>query len=263
MNTKILYIILSMYIPPKSNKFYIPLQFYFCKHVGLSIPLIALQYHEVKIVFKLRDAKYLNSKQLNDTDPVLKKMNLYCDYIFLSDSERREFAKEQHSFLIEQVQSSINNKASLTTHNINFNHPIKELVWAFRMHDSSPVNFSLKKNSEFIYEALNDPEWFSKGTLRLNGEEQFSPKDTLYFSSLQPYFYHTRIPLKKMYLYSFSIKPEEHIPTGHCNFSRFDSIELNLTPSANVGYNDELLIFGTNYNILNIQNGMGGLLFSD
>ena len=97
--------------------FTVPLQFWFCRNVGLALPLIALQYHEVKVIL---DHNYGNIFKEGSN-------RLYADYIYLDTDERRRFAQVSHEYLIEQVQEQ--QLLSQAKNNLNFNHPVKELIW--------------------------------------------------------------------------------------------------------------------------------------
>lgn len=123
---------------------YIPLEFWFCRNPGLALPLIALQYHEVKINLEFREksecywAADATGAVISTTTDLTKatigslsSASLFVDYIYLDTDERRRFAQVSHEYLIEQLQftgdestSNVNNKVKL-----NFNHPVKELVW--------------------------------------------------------------------------------------------------------------------------------------
>ncbi len=120
------------------TKLYIPLHFYFCRHAGQSLPLIALQYHEVKINVELRPIEHLWISASEDgrlDDAVRRQSLLECslwvDYIYLDTDERRRFAQSSHEYLVEQLQTTgeeaINNTSNKLR--LSFNHPCKELVW--------------------------------------------------------------------------------------------------------------------------------------
>ena len=116
---------------------YVPLQFWFCRNPGLAIPLIALQYHEVRINVDFETwqncqyAELATGTSFAAPAQSLAAASLYVDYIYLDTEERRRFAQQSHEYLIEQVQytgaesiTSSSNKLQL-----NFNHPVKELFW--------------------------------------------------------------------------------------------------------------------------------------
>lgn len=122
---------------------YIPLQFYFCRNNGLALPLIALQYHQVKIYVRFRPADqcYIASEAFRAGRPggeffELDDASLYVNYVFLDTEERRRFAQVSHEYLIEQLQftgeESINNSNS-AKYKLNFNHPCKELIWVTKL----------------------------------------------------------------------------------------------------------------------------------
>jgi hypothetical protein len=116
-------------------RMYVPLQFWFNRNNGLALPLIALQYHDVRMTIKFRDASSCVNGVAGVNLPTMKDATLLIDYIYLDTEERKRFAQAQHEYLIEQLQftgsesvSSTNNK-----YRLNFNHPSKYLVWAHQM----------------------------------------------------------------------------------------------------------------------------------
>ena len=115
---------------------YIPLQFWFCRNPGLALPLIALQYHEVKINLEFNDVRNCcwsvdNTGMLIDCCLSLQAASLYVDYIYLDTDERRRFAQVSHEYLIEQLQFTGAETVSTCCNKIklNFNHPCKEIIW--------------------------------------------------------------------------------------------------------------------------------------
>ena len=219
-------------------KSYIPLQFWFCRNPGLALPLIALQYHEVKLNVQFNSAKTGgNSNTLGCC--------VFCDYIFLDTDERRRFAQVSHEYLIEQVQTS--NKLTLNDGEgqaeLRFNHPVKEMMW-------------VNNNGEVNTEAL----------LQLNGHDRFRKRAGTYFTDVQRYEHHCgsgTVALAgapaAIHMYSFALKPEEHQPSGTCNFSRIDNAVLSVTGSAAAS----MKVYAVNYNVLRIMSGMGGLAYSN
>jgi hypothetical protein len=96
----------------------------------------------------------------------------------------------------------------------------------------------------------------------LNGQDRFKEQYGNYFNQVQPFYHHTGTPYPGIYVYSFALQPEEHQPTGTCNFSRIDNAQVSIQMKSN---NQATLqkLFAVNYNILRIQSGMGGLAFSN
>jgi hypothetical protein len=135
---------------------YVPLQFWFCRNPGLALPLIALQYHEVKINLEFRDARqcYWGQGTWANSAPSLRAASLYVDYVYLDTDERRRFAQVSHEYLIEQLQFTGDESVHSQSNKIklNFNHPVKELVWVVQP-DS---NVDLKSTQNF-----GGPQWFN------------------------------------------------------------------------------------------------------
>ena len=255
----------------QNQKLYIPLQFFFCRNPGLALPLIALQYHEVKLNIKFRDATDLKTSGFSDFGPDGAK--LYVDYVYLDTEERQRFAQMSHEYLIEQLQHTGAESTKSDQVRLNFNHPVKELVWAIRSSNDGPLVFG---SSELKYEstagnvddspfAIADNDRFTTAKLQLNGHDRFTERDAAYFRLVQPYQHHTRVPNKYIYCYSFALNPEAHQPSGTCNFSRLDNVTLNLTgmSSNSKNSNGELLVYAVSNNILRITSGMGGLAYSN
>ena len=234
-------------------KLYIPLQFWFCRNPGLALPLIALQYHEVKVIVEFNSLESVNAEYPATGDLSAK---LWCDYIYLDTDERRRFAQVSHEYLIEQVQFTGDETISSGANKLrlNFNHPVKELVWCvLTSNDTTP-----SINPAHGGVAMNGVTTDAK--LLLNGHDRFQQRPGSYFHDVQPYQHHTRMPERAgVYSYSFALKPEEHQPSGTCNFSRIDNATLPLTTGAT----GVAKVFAVNYNVLRIMSGMGGLAYSN
>ena len=237
----------------------IPLQFWFCRHTGLALPLIALQYHEVKFAIEFESlANLCEASPTTAASGSISSASMYVDYIYLDTEERRRFAQISHEYLIEQLQytgdeslSGISNRVKL-----NFNHPVKELIWVCQ--DSS-----LEQSNFADAAAGNNP--CKNAKLQLNGHDRFSERDGSYFNIVQPFQHHTNIPATGINCYSFALKPEEQQPSGSANMSRIDNATLQLTISETFGNlsNQVVKVFATNYNVLRIMSGMGGLAYSN
>ena len=365
---------------------YIPFQFWYCRNPGLALPLIALQYHEVKINLDIRPideclwavgslscgANVLGSTaggRVNTAyNQSLVAASLYVDYVFLDTDERRRMAQNPHEYLIEQLQFTGDESVGSSSNKIklNFNHPVKELIWVvqpdqnvdycssldcnqllYRLLGAQPFNYtdavdalpnaihafgghdavaqttgSFIDGSGLFNEAgaidVSNVYWWQQGDaagatntgydqpnfapglsgripyensgvsdagtfvltqtsltlhcwgmnpvvtakLQLNGQDRFSEREGTYFDLVQPYQHHTHTPDTGINVYSFALRPEEHQPSGSCNFSRIDNATLQLVLSnATVEGTKtaKVRVYATNYNVLRIMSGMGGL----
>jgi hypothetical protein len=281
----------------QSYELYVPLEFWFCRNVGLALPLIALQYHEVKINIEYESETLM--KDLNATNytyqeeltaktsptatvPVannalpgatgltlkLEKATLWVDYIFLDTDERRRFAQLSHEYLIEQLQftgadSITSSGESMKSIRMNFNHPCKELIWTIKNTSSSIYwnNYSTGGTGGGN-DHLDSTNPVTSAKIMLNGNDRFATRKGDYFSLVQPYQHHENTPDKfhqGINVYSFALKPEEHQPSGTLNMSRIDTAVLSLS-SQTTGV---ISIYAVNYNVLRILSGMGGLAYSN
>ena len=366
---------------------YVPFQFWYCRNPGLALPLIALQYHEVKINLDIRpideclwavgslnhgNCAAAGGRVTAAYNQSLVAASLYVDYVFLDTDERRRMAQNPHEYLIEQLQFTGDESVGSSSNKIklNFNHPVKELIWVvqpdqnvdycssldcdqllYRLLGAQPFNYTDAVDalpnaihafggpdaiddyidaSGLFYDAGatdTDPtpsqQWWNDaphgayynesnmgggvgtntfnpthtyqnsgvsdaGTfvlaetslpmhcwgqnpvvtakLQLNGQDRFSEREGTYFDLVQPYQHHTRTPDTGINVYSFALRPEEHQPSGSCNFSRIDNATLQLVLSnATVEGTKtaKVRVYATNYNVLRIMSGMGGLAYSN
>ena len=353
----------------------VPLQFYFCRNPGLALPLIALQYHEVKVKFTWGTRSEVGRNGGNATPTC----EVWADYIYLDTEERRRFAQVSHEYLIEQLQYQEEAQAASQKIKLNFNHPVKELVWT-------------NTAEEFVAH---------KTKLTLNGHDRFAEQTREYFQIRQPLDHHTAVPgfnvketdrpqmlsqpelvlqsnavhgstaaasdsfvvvahansnnlliraadavsvsvgdilqihypttadaesetiivkitavpetfavdtndqafsflscktsdtaagvaptvsavgngtiyklasvqdpqsrcsqlAREVNVYSFALKPEEHQPSGTCNFSRIDTAHLQFDSAS--GNKGAINVYAVNYNVLRVMSGMGGLAYSN
>ena len=275
------------------KKVYLPLIFFFNRNPGLYLPLIALQYHEVRVDIDLA----------SDFDSYLKSLKVWANYIYLDTEERRRFAQKGHEYLIEQVQHTGVDTVDGTTAKqvrLSYNHPVKELVWCLS-NVSTDVNtlWNFTENTSnismesvlsgasadsncFVPTSLSgapmlkvgpgvdsDVSFTEEGVgpldtfkLVLNGQDRFKEQDGKYFNQVQAFNHHSGCPYPGVYSYSFALKPEEHQPTGTCNFSRIDNAQISIKRKTDSDAKS-LHMFAVNYNVLRIQSGMGGLAFSN
>jgi len=146
----------------------VPLNFWFCRNPGLALPLIALQYHEVKLKITWGTLGATSASGASAA-----RCKVMCDYIYLDTDERRRFAQVSHEYLIEQVQKQ---SASVSqSQKLNFNHPVKEIIWT-----------SAATNS------------YTDAKLVLNGHDRFSAQEEEYFQLRQPFDYHTSVPRQNL-----------------------------------------------------------------
>jgi Large eukaryotic DNA virus major capsid protein len=130
----------------------------------------------------------------------------------------------------------------------------------------SGVNYLLAKvilESNVRCEGKNPVE---VGKLQLNGQDRFTEREGSYFDKVQPYQHHSRSPSTGINVYSFALRPEEHQPSGTCNFSRIDKATLQLTVSLNTvtgSRTAQVRVYALNYNVLRVMSGMGGLAYSN
>ena len=250
----------------------VPLSFWFNKNYGLALPLIALQYHEVK----------LNLDFATNTN--WSAVTLWVDYIFLDSEERKRFAQMSHEYLIDQVQyggaedfSNTTSIGSVDRFTLHFNHPVKELVWVAE-NSNAITGTAFNIDGAGGASPAND---VAAGTrqidtnlvkLQLNGHDRFYPRPGEYFRLQQPYQFHSTVPTSQdIFVFSFALRPEEHQPSGTCNFSRIDSSHLTLTRGgrmptgslSNRTFSDKLYLYAINYNVLRIASGMAGLAYSN
>jgi hypothetical protein len=296
---------------------YLPLLFFFNRNPGLFLPLIALQYHEVRLDF---DLTATFSSYFGSASPVFE---VWANYVYLDTEERRRFAQKGHEYLIEQVQHTGGDSITASgnpgaqTIRLSYNHPVKELIWCYQNTNSTATNsmwnfstgtttvnvtcsthpsivggvmphvtgaphlFSnISVGSSLTGTLTSNIGWVEEGSasattsssvevgplynfkLVLNGQDRFKEQIGKYFNQYQPYVYHSGTPYPGVYVYSFALQPEEHQPTGTCNFSRIDNAQVAINMKS--GYSTPLQrMFAVNYNILRIQSGMGGLAFSN
>ena len=253
---------------PGPLKLYVPLLFWFCNTIGNSLPLIALQFHDVSICVKFRNLNdcLFNGINNNFKNKLhFKKCVLFADYIFLDNIERKKFAQSQHEYLIEQIQYNTHNISKSSTMNIDlhFNLPVKEMIWFIRNCSVDQNNdWSNYSNTSHNLKSLTEnKEMLEEAVIYINGQERFYPRSSKYFRLVQPLNHHTNIPENFIYFYSFSIFPEKNQPSGSINFSRIDNSKLSLKLVDNIS-DSNIYIYAINYNILIIKSGMGGLKFS-
>lgn len=267
---------------------FVPFNFWFCRNIGMSLPVLSLLYHEVELVIKIRDFDqcWVSNKPNVPRPRANIDACILADYIYLSLGERHKFFSESHIYLIEQLQRNENNHCDSNTGHLNidlyFNHPVKEMIWYIQRQDVVgppdgvwPEDCSYPKgNDHFNFTTAKVPrlakltETFSYARIMLSGTDRTCNWPASYFRLLQNYYYHTRIPTaNNLYTYSFSLAPEDHQPTGECNMSMVDDarllIKLLHRSKQCERYPVNARIYATGYNVLLITGGMAGTMFAN
>jgi hypothetical protein len=282
-------------------RLYVPLQFYFCRNPGLYLPLLALQYHPIRINITIAPLNTLfynpalitNPKCTTYTNPAsITSMMLWGDYVYLDVEERRRFVAKSHEYLIEQVQYtpliSVTSFQSQVNIQTDFNHPIKEFIFVckrdFMNQVNEPFNYSsLATNEQLDVSAIGPylnpgqvrTDLIATALLQLDGYDRFQVRDAPYFRLLQPYDHHTTTPVQQyIYCYALALRPEDAQPTGTLNASRIDSVNWQITmnpilnfpstanSSTSVRGPATIRIYALNYNVFRVVNGFGGVLFT-
>jgi hypothetical protein len=271
------------YTTPQLNgplKLYIPLRFWFNTNPGLYLPLLALQYHPIRINVKLRPLQDLfYSTQLiancatTQVNPAkITHMQMWGDYVYLDVEERRRFVANTHEYLIEQVQYTPNLSIPAGNTNVSvpieFNHPCKEFIWLIQRNVMTQYHEWFNYSSLATNEQGTRLDLLSTALVQLDGQDRFEQRDAGYFRLVQPWQHHTAVPSDDfIYLYSFALKPEDQQPSGTLNASRVDTIILSaaLTPDTALSPargNASIIVYAKNYNVLRVVNGFGGVLFT-
>jgi hypothetical protein len=266
----------SQQTQPGPLHMFIPLRFWFCNNIGMSLPLIALQSTPIRIYIKFKngyDMVYsdnLLEQPCQDVvnRPYIQDITLWGDFIYLDVEERRRFTSSRHEYLIEQVQYIKRYSIAAGIQNVsiplNFNHPLKEIIWVAQQDRMQTAHEWFNYGSR----SLNQPgipslDLIDSAVLQLDGYDRFERQSARYFRLFQPWQRHTAIPNSFIYVYSFSLSPEASQPQGTCNASRLDSIVLAMTMNSNVqSLPTGFTVYATNYNVLRIVAGLGGLLFT-
>jgi hypothetical protein len=274
-----------------SVKLYIPLQFWFTKNPGLYLPLVAMQYHTVRVNIKLRSLQEMFYYQDISGNPAtcgptavqaaqtsIIDMVLWGDYVYLDREERRRFVSNTHEYLIEQIQytPSMGIPAGNTsgTFRLEFNHPIRELLWVVQRDVMRSYHEWFNYSSTAISDIGFRTDLLQDAVIQVDGYDRFDRRDAGYFRLVQPYQHHTNVPTNAfLYSYCFALRPEDMQPSGSLNASRIDNLvlQVNLVPDyvgppTDVNYippkgNTHVVVYAINHNVLRVVNGFAGLLF--
>lgn len=256
--------------------------FWFTRNIGQSLPLDALNQHEIELIFKIetKDNVLGDNTNINSSTFKLSNVLLYGDYIFVDGEEKRRFAQSTHEYLIEQTQYQGSESTSSTNastyllnqknYNLTFLHPVKFLIWGIT-NPGSENNNKGQGPTYFVSQTTNsineNDAHVGSLYLQFNGVNRMPENNPIMnYTRNYPHLYLNNIaPLDTVGFYSFALKPFDDEPSGTCNFSRIRNKVL-ITNFANNNVETikekNLFIFAVNYNVFRIASGMGGLLFA-
>jgi hypothetical protein len=211
-----------------NSEWFLPLRFWFCENFQSALPLVALQFHDVEL--------RITWGSLAD-----KTIECFANFISLDSNEREAVSSGSQNMLIYQVQKAIASYSKIQ--DLNFNHPVKLLASPY-----SATGAGLTSNVTAV-------------KLQINGTDISDAKNSLPNFTIVTSYYHSPFAIgntKDFFLYPFCLDTSKHQPTGSLNFSRIDSARL-------VSDNEPISqpVYAINHNILRIQNGMGGLAYSN
>lgn len=254
----------------RDRRLYVPLPWWYTQTSGNALPLVSLQFHGVAVAVCFEELR--RSIQVSDCDVLVVKCRdcqpinnndlqarLDTVYVYLDIEERDRFATGSFEQLINQVQQyTITTKSCQIRMNLNFNHPIIELIWAVRRRCQELCN------NHFNYAGKWNRDPIKYVHLRLNNLPRFSGREGRYFRLVQPWQWHTNIPDSYTYCFCFGLHPEDAQPSGSANFSRIDNVELIF--DLQDGLSEEevtIMVFARNWNVFRYREGLGGVAFAN
>lgn len=252
---------------------YVPLMFWFNRCSEQALPVIALQYHEIKFQVKLRPRSELviyEGAFAGDECTAVQNRNCICggelteaffliNYVYLDTMERRIFATNAHEYLITQLQftGSEAKQAGKGTFNIQlyFNHICKEFIWVIQRRDA------IEANRWFDFSGINpDEDPLISARIQLNAHDLFNRREAIYFRRVVPLECHSQIPDRYIYVFSFALDPENWKPTGGVNLSRIDNVTVNLQTQD---FEGEINMYAMSLNVGKIISGMFGIKYAN
>ena len=265
-----------------TKRFFVPVLFWFCRSPGNYLPLIALQYHELRVTFEFEELASIPGIKSGTT----LDATLWADYVYLDQEERKKFASQPHEYLIEQVQFTGDENVTVASTSkaqqirLSFNHPTKLLAWVVAdpaTHGKYTGGFA-GATQEALAPVLN-------AKLMLNGHDRADVRVGAVYNKIVPYQANKANPDAGIYFMSFALSPTQHAPSGSLNLSRIDSAVLALTfKAASVGANttvtsnvsnvsapetttitdatnlSALRVFAVNYNVLRVMSGINYII---
>lgn len=252
---------------------YCRLRFWFCEHIGMALPILAIHHSAISLKVKIRPLRecfntsddsipYLMNadRELNETD---LKLKVFANVFYLSDEEREYINKNSHHFLITQNQfsSDLVNKCLSSSqarfpHRLPFTHPITELFFTLQKESHR------KRKDWFNWCGENGEDPIAKVQITINNHPRFSEREGRWFRMIEPLEHHSSLPKRHIYSYSFSLYPEEtDQPAGALNITRLENVSLHITPQSKLGCS-VLNVHAVSYNIFRVVGGLCGVAWS-
>lgn len=267
---------------------YLDFPLWFCKNTGLGLPISVIDdkiqfYLELNNINNFIDIQNYKNTSIIDTTSIHinnlgltstinntvtdnSEFKLFGEFVFLEENEKRLLRNKDYEYLIEQTQhrlytlDSNNNSIVNTTLKLDFEYCVKEFIWCFQ-----------RKNPLYESELLSPADHNGKISIYLNDSLRTNEENILYYTKYQPYKYHTgrggvNSP-DSIYVYSFALFPEKYEPSGVCNLSVLDKVELKLENVQLATDNEDhtegvnIHVFALGYNIIEIRNGRVDILF--
>ena len=267
-----------------SRKIHVPLNFWYNRDPGSSLPLVCLQYSETEIVIELRPLFHLYkvygraplsgrpsealqnlvyngiTSWLRSNEVVDIKAYLEVNYYFVDTMEREQIAYNSHEYIVEQtVRIERFGLLENTMFEMILQNPVKEFIWVLKRSDRNLTN------DWFDFLDYDGKHIMKAAKLVFNGMDRIDMKDVGYFGNIQPFQHHKANPKEGVYVYSFSLYPDDITqPSGSCNMSRIQRIQMMLEvmkPMTST-YTFDMTLYAINYNFLKISSGLAGIVFS-
>jgi len=262
---------------------YIPLKFFFNRHIGLSLPIVSIRNQEISFKLKLENLNNLIYTDYSGSDInnliTLSNINLLVNYIYLDQDERSKFAQSSHEYLIEQVNKLTFNKLKANELNLdlNLNHPTKYYTWTvqkksdvenYKFYNDYTGNLTYTVTDNYPQISNNKNNTVKQAQLELNGVDRTSNYEGSFYNYVTSYEANINTPADGINFYTFSLNPKDIQPSGSCNFSRLNrkTIKLSFTDEflSRFSSTEYILInfISVNYNILKFDKGLCKLVFA-
>lgn len=199
----------------------------------------------------------------------VKECFLLINYVFLDEEERSKFYKANHEFIIDQLiyvgESSLDGVNRLVR--IGLTHPCKLMVWL------TQFNYLLSNNNNDIFNYTDSPYYdgdtqlgdsiIKNSTILLNGQPRMENMNDMYYNCVQSWQYFRYNPSKGLNIYSFGLIPDKTQPSGACNMSKIDNVQISLALSSSVSTNNPVKFrcYGLVMNVFRVISGVAGIVF--